>query len=160
MVKLTQIEDEANTSVNSQVPKTAVEENDEDYEDTSESESEESDDEDEDELDLANETLVDRIVALKEIIPPNQRSFLSQAGSSLSSLATGGAFKIGSLLWIVSTSALLLGVPLSLSILSEQQLVEMEKEMKMQQDSAQVLAPGSDNAFDAQNPAGQPAATA
>ena len=36
-------------------------------------------------------------------------------------------------MWVVSTSALLLGVPYALSIAEEQQVVEMEKEQKMRE---------------------------
>ena len=36
-------------------------------------------------------------------------------------------------MWVVSTSALLLGVPYALSIADEQQMVEMEKEQKMRE---------------------------
>ncbi|ODV97406.1 hypothetical protein PACTADRAFT_49124, partial [Pachysolen tannophilus NRRL Y-2460] len=146
MVKLTQIDDEtakdffgkdekANKSTG-----TGAEE--------SENESElDSDEDDYDEDDLANETIYDRVVALKEIIPPQHRLRFTSASSSVIS-ATGLLLsKTGSLLWALTSSALLLGVPLSLSILSEQQLIEMEKEMKLQQSSQEVLAPGSDTAF-------------
>lgn len=140
MVKLTQIDDE--NVANPSVPKTEV--NEEDYEDTSESEVEE----DSDDEDIENETVYDRIVALRDIIPPTQRLRISDAANYLYSFASLSTSKLGDLLWIVSTSAILLGTPLALSILSERQLAEMEKEYKLQQDSALVLAPGSDAAFD------------
>lgn len=50
--------------------------------------------------------------------------------------------KSGNVAWIVTTSALLLGVPLSLSILAEQQLIEMEKTFDLQKDANDILAQG------------------
>jgi len=44
----------------------------------------------------------------------------------------------GKTLWVVSTSALLLGVPWALAYAEEQQMVEMEREMKMQQSANEV----------------------
>ena len=41
-------------------------------------------------------------------------------------------------MWVVSTSALLLGVPYALSIADEQQMVEMEKEQKMREMGSEV----------------------
>ena len=39
----------------------------------------------------------------------------------------------GKTLWVVSTSALLLGVPWALAFSEEQQVIEMEKEQKMRE---------------------------
>ena len=44
-------------------------------------------------------------------------------------------------MWVVSTSALLLGVPWVLAWSEEQQMMEMEKEMKMQQNANEVSGP-------------------
>ena len=44
----------------------------------------------------------------------------------------------GKTLWVVSTSALLLGVPWALAWKDEQAQVEMEKEMMMQQNANEV----------------------
>lgn len=44
----------------------------------------------------------------------------------------------GTTLWVVSTSALLLGVPWALAYAEEQQMQEMEREMKMQQNANDV----------------------
>lgn len=39
----------------------------------------------------------------------------------------------GKTLWVLSTSALLLGVPWALAFAEEQQVIEMEKEQKMRE---------------------------
>lgn len=44
----------------------------------------------------------------------------------------------GKTLFVVSTSALLLGVPWALAFVEEQQVVEMEKEMKMREMGGEV----------------------
>ncbi|ODQ66916.1 mitochondrial import translocase, subunit Tom22 [Nadsonia fulvescens var. elongata DSM 6958] len=147
MVELTQINDESQQNAFGEKIEEQFEEqqaNDGDFYDT---DSDVSGDELDDEYDIQNESLTDRIVALKDVIPPQQRAQLNQLSSSLYSLATGTLNLGGNFLWTVTTSALLLGVPLSLSIISEQQLVEMENEMKASQSTNDVLAPGAQSGF-------------
>ncbi|GAB7351121.1 hypothetical protein MBLNU459_g1581t1 [Dothideomycetes sp. NU459] len=100
------------------------------------SESEASDDDG----DLAiDESIADRIAALKDVIPPTQRKFLADAASSTTSWLSSGLRFSGKALWVVSTSALLLGVPWALAFAEEQQMAEMEREMKMQQSANELL---------------------
>lgn len=147
MVKLTQIEDESNSNFEktTNFPKGSA----------SYSESDDSDSESEvdDDFDIENETLLERITALKDIIPPQRRSQILSYVESSRQLLTSGFQKTGSLLWILTSSALLLGVPLSMAILSETQLQEMEKEISLQKSAQDVLAPGSENAFAGEKPA-------
>ncbi|KAK8220183.1 mitochondrial import receptor subunit Tom22 [Zalaria obscura] len=90
-----------------------------------------------------DESFADRIYALKDIVPPQQRRFLSSSLSTASSwLQTGFSFS-GKTLWVVSTSALLLGVPWALAFAEEQQMQEMEREMKMQQSANELLTQGA-----------------
>ncbi|KAG7660596.1 TOM22 [[Candida] subhashii] len=144
MVKLTQIDDETQAQFEQQQAEkpatSSIVESDEEEED-SESDSD-------DEFDYENETVLDRIVALKDIIAPEQRETISNLGSSITNLVTSGLNKTGSFLWVLTTSSLLLGVPLALAILAETQLQEMEKDMSLQQSAQDVLAPGSDAAFE------------
>jgi import receptor subunit TOM22 len=49
-----------------------------------------------------------------------------------------GVFFSGKALWVISTSALLLGVPWALAFAEEQQVFEMEKEMKMRESGQEV----------------------
>lgn len=143
MVKLTQIEDDSTARFN-QNDKSAKPATKETYSDSEDSDSASDVDDD---FDIENETVLDRIVALKDIISPQHRSqlvsFTERAKQSLFS----GLDMSGKLLWTVTSSALLLSVPLSLAILSETQLQEMEKEMALQQSAQEVLAPGSEGAF-------------
>ncbi|CAN3373174.1 hypothetical protein DIURU_001173 [Diutina rugosa] len=139
MVKLTQIDD-ADVAQFEKVEVTAPVVADE-------SDSEQDDSDFDDDFDLENETIYERIVALKDIIAPEQRSQIVNAGENVKAWASSAFQKTGNFLWIVTSSALLLGVPLTLSILAETQLQEMEKEMSLQQSAQDVLAPGTEGAF-------------
>ena len=61
-----------------------------------------------------DETFFDRVAALKDIIPPTYRKRLSNVSSTGYSWASSALSLSGKTLWVVSTSALLLGVPWAL----------------------------------------------
>lgn len=92
------------------------------------------------------ETFFDRVAALVDIIPPTTRySITSRASKTASAIKRAGKFT-GNLVWIVTTSALLVGLPLALSLEDEAKIVQQEKEMLAQQQGAQqvrALAPYS-----------------
>ncbi|KAK7529551.1 mitochondrial outer membrane translocase complex, subunit Tom22 [Phyllosticta citribraziliensis] len=90
-----------------------------------------------------DETLAERIAALKDILPASQRRFLSKSYESVSSWLTTGLSFSGKALWVVSSSALLLGVPFGLAYMDEQQMLAMEQEMKMTQSANEVITPGA-----------------
>lgn len=139
MVKLTQVDDETDIHVektSTTAPAASFSDSDSD-----------SDSDFEDDFDIENETIYDRIVALKDIVPPSQRKQIFFATESLKSLTSTALSKGGNLLWMLTSSALLLGVPLSLSILAETQLQEMEKDISLQQSAQDVLAPGVEGAY-------------
>lgn len=139
MVKLTQVDDETAT----QFEKTAASAPAQNFSDSDS----DSDSEFEDDFDLENETIYDRIVALKDIIPPNQRSQICDSVTTVKSVASSVLNRGGALLWGVTSSVLLLGVPLALAILAETQLQEMEKEMSLQKSAQEVIAPGTEAAY-------------
>lgn len=89
------------------------------------------------------ETFFDRVAALVDIIPPTTRySITSRASKTASAIKRAGKFT-GNLVWIVTTSALLVGLPLALSLEDEAKIVQQEKEMLAQQQGAQqVRCPG------------------
>ncbi|CZT18718.1 related to mitochondrial receptor complex chain MOM22 [Ramularia collo-cygni] len=112
---------------------------DEDDWDT-DSDSEVSDVDDDDAFD---ESLFDRVYALKDIVPPTYRKRLYAAAESGYAWASSGLSFSGKTLWVVSTSALLLGVPWALAFSEEQQVLEMEREMRMQQSANELLTSGA-----------------
>ncbi|OBZ68945.1 Mitochondrial import receptor subunit tom22 [Grifola frondosa] len=87
------------------------------------------------------ESFYERLAALVDIVPPTTRHKISTRISN-----TAGFFKstgklVGNLVWIVTTSALLIGLPLALSLEDEAKIVAQEKEMLAQQQGQQMLAP-------------------
>lgn len=104
-----------------------------DTEDWSDASSVASSLEDSDEKELAlydpsAETIRERLAALKDIVPPTTRQLIADSFNSTLSWAkwTGGC--VGSAAWIVTTSALVVGLPLMLSIEGEAAIVAQEKE--------------------------------
>ena len=85
-----------------------------------------------------DETFGERLAALKDIVPPAYRKQISSAASSGYQWAARGASFSGKALWILSTSALLLGVPWALAFTEEQQIQEMERDMRLQQGASDV----------------------
>lgn len=100
-----------------------------------------------------NETFMERVVALKDIVPPKHRQTISSVFSATSYFLRNAFSKAGGVTWAVTTSALLLGVPLSLSILAEQQLIEMEKSFDLQKDANDLLSQGDSAAAPVAAPA-------
>jgi len=84
------------------------------------------------------ETLADRLRALRDIIPPTTRSYISNKVSTGTNWIKSSLVFSGKTLWVVSTSALLLGVPWALAFAEEQSMLEMEKEMKMREMGGEV----------------------
>ncbi|GAA99388.1 uncharacterized protein L969DRAFT_86623 [Mixia osmundae IAM 14324] len=120
------------------------------------------DDGDEDDVDSIvpwskeDETLGDRIYALKGIVPPETRKSIMSTWTKTTGIAFTGGRWAGNALWIITTSAVLVGLPLALSIEAESMYVQQEKEYQlMQQGGSQLLAPGTTYGAPA---AGQPAA--
>lgn len=122
MVKIHEVEDEHFTEVKPGVNFTD-DADDDDYTDT---DSEISDEEEADE-DL-EESLFDRIVALKDMIPLKQRTYFSNGVSRTYEWIGKGLSFGGQSLWIVTTSVMVLGVPYAVALQGDQQMAEMEKE--------------------------------
>ncbi|KAI1376881.1 mitochondrial import translocase, subunit Tom22 [Hypoxylon crocopeplum] len=109
---------------------------DDDFTDTDSEISTESD------YDPANETLAERLYALRDIIPPQTRSSIASKFNATTSAVSSVLSFGGKALWVISTTALILGVPWALSWSEEQQVMEMEKEMKMREMGGEILTAG------------------
>ncbi|KAF2000886.1 mitochondrial import translocase, subunit Tom22 [Amniculicola lignicola CBS 123094] len=93
-----------------------------------------------------DETLYERILALQDIIPASYRRSVNSKVSTATSWVKSGLSMGGKTLWVISTSALLLGVPWALAYSEEQQMMEMDREMQMQQQANQFMTPGAGGA--------------
>lgn len=90
-----------------------------------------------------DETLTERIYALRDIIPATTRSSLSHFFRTTTSYIKSGFGFGGKALFVLTTSALLLGVPWALAFAEEQQMVEMEKEMRMREMGGELVGSGA-----------------
>jgi mitochondrial import receptor subunit TOM22 len=87
---------------------------------------------------VEKETFIDRLTALVDIIPPKTRHSISQSISKgTSALKTGGKL-VGNAVWIVTTSALLVALPLALVLEDEAKIVQQERDIMAQQQGQQV----------------------
>lgn len=136
MVTLTEVEDE-----HFQNQQAGPEEED-DFTDTDSEISHES------EYDPIDETLAERLYALRDIIPPTTRGWISSKLSAASS-ATWTALSFGGKsAWVITTSALFIGVPFALSFAEDQQLTAMEQEYNMRQQGSEMLTAGEQSTAD------------
>jgi len=92
------------------------------------------------ESELGDESLYQRFAALKDIVPPSTRHSISSKVSSTASFIKKGGKIFGNIVWVVTTSALLVGLPLALSLEDEAKIVAQEKEMLAQQQGAQQVS--------------------
>jgi import receptor subunit TOM22 len=95
----------------------------------------------------AEESFFDRITALVDIVPPSTRHNLSSKLSKTTSFVKRSGKIIGNVVWIVTTSALLVGLPLALSLEDEAKIVAQEKEMLAQQQGAQQVCTESHSTY-------------
>jgi import receptor subunit TOM22 len=87
------------------------------------------------------ESFLDRVAALVDIVPPTTRHSISSKISKTASFIKKGGKVAGSIVWVVTTSALLVALPLALSLEDEAKIVAQEKEMLEQQQGAQQVRP-------------------
>ncbi|KAG6917471.1 hypothetical protein DXG01_002448 [Tephrocybe rancida] len=92
----------------------------------------------------ADETFFDRLSALVDIVPPTTRHTITSRISRTASFLKRGGKIAGNIVWVITTSALLVALPLALSLEDEAKIVAQEKEMMEQQQGAQqMLAPSA-----------------
>lgn len=94
--------------------------------------------------DPSNETLAERLYALRDIVPPTTRGWISSRVNSISSKAWSVLSFSGKGAWVITTSALFFGVPFALSFAEDQQLTAMEQEYNMRQTGSELLTAGSE----------------
>ena len=86
-----------------------------------------------------DESLLDRIAALKDIVPPATRHSLVSKVSTTASFFKRTTKFAGNVIWVVTTSALLIGLPLALILEDEAKVVAQENEMLAQQQGTQPV---------------------
>lgn len=86
-----------------------------------------------------DESFFDRVAALKDIVPPTTRHNIATTVAQTASYIKRGSKIIGNIVWVVTTSALLVALPLSLILEDENKVMAQEKEMLEQQQGAQQV---------------------
>ncbi|KAE8375205.1 mitochondrial outer membrane translocase complex, subunit Tom22 [Aspergillus bertholletiae] len=141
MVQLQEVEDEHYAQEKPQATKNNVllasDDEDDDYTDTESEISEDSD------IELDGETFYERLSALKDMIPPSARRQVNSTVSSITSFTKSSIMFSGRALWVISTSAFLVGIPFALAYAEEEQYVQMEREQGMIKGANEMLTPGA-----------------
>jgi mitochondrial import receptor subunit TOM22 len=102
-----------------------------------------SDAEQEQDDSLQNETIFDRIVALRDIIPAQQRDAIARTVSKAYSYGSIATFIGGKAVYILITSILMLGIPYALSVEEDKMFAEQERQLQLQQGMSEVSVPYS-----------------
>lgn len=88
-----------------------------------------------------NESFFDRVSALVDIIPPSTRHTIATRVGTAAGYMKTTAKVAGNVVWVITTSAILIALPLALAIEDEAKLVAQEREqMEQQQGQQQVLS--------------------
>ena len=126
-----------------QIDESLIHKSDDEYTDESNISNDEESDDDLDELegdfDPSNETLWERFLALKDIIPLDKRISILNKFKSYYNFSVKSSKIVGNLIWVVTTSSLLVGLPLALAIEDESRLTMEEKSILAQQSGAQQM---------------------
>ena len=100
---------------------------------------------DESDFDPDSETLGDRLYALRDIIPPTTRGWISHRISQTASLARTASTYGAKAAYIFCTSALLIGVPWALAWAEDQNIQAMEQEHRMREMGGEMLVAGTED---------------
>ncbi|RMZ76882.1 hypothetical protein DV738_g4720, partial [Chaetothyriales sp. CBS 135597] len=91
-----------------------------------------------------DETLADRIAALKDIVPPKRRAQIASIASTALRATSNTISYGGKGIWVIATTVLLLGIPYALALGEEQQLMEEERQRGLMSEGAEgILAAGA-----------------
>lgn len=91
-------------------------------------------------LALHEETIWERISALRDIVPPSTRHRIAANFSTASTYVYVGGRLVGGLAWVITTSALLVGLPYALAVEDEVRVAMQEREIAAQQSGAQHVS--------------------
>lgn len=89
-----------------------------------------------------DESFFDRVAALVDIVPPTTRHSISSRIAKTANVIKRTGKLAGNIVWVITTSALLVGLPLAMSLEDEARIVQQEREMMEQQQGMQSMYPG------------------
>lgn len=94
-------------------------------------------------LALPQESVWERISALRDIIPPSTRNSIAARLSKATSYGGVAALWGGRAAWVLTTTVLLWGLPYSLAAEEEMRVQQQERDFNSQQQGAQQVSEGS-----------------
>ncbi|KAG8951742.1 mitochondrial import receptor protein [Tulasnella sp. 424] len=86
------------------------------------------------------ESFTERLSALVDIVPPKTRKSIADKVSATAGFFGKSGKVLGNIVWVVTTSALLIGLPLALSLEDEAKIVAQEREAEGQREGQAMLA--------------------
>jgi len=111
------------------------------------SETDDSDDDDDSDeevlergLTIPQETVWERISALRDIIPPSTRRSITQKINTITGYSGITLLWGGRAAWVLTTTMLLWGLPYSLAVEDEMRVIQQERDMSSQQHGAQSVS--------------------
>lgn len=85
-----------------------------------------------------DESIYDRIAALKDVVPPAQRRQLAATVSTAQEWGWWGISSVAQVSWLVGVSVMLLGIPFAVGMSEEQALMAEEQQAQMQESANDV----------------------
>ncbi|CAG8529968.1 22368_t:CDS:2 [Cetraspora pellucida] len=76
------------------------------------------------------ESLSERLAALRDIVPEETRESIANNVSTLAGFGLKTARFLGNVFWVLTTSAIILVLPLALELEKEHQIIQLENEQK------------------------------
>ncbi|KAJ3019810.1 hexokinase A [Thoreauomyces humboldtii] len=116
----------------------------------------EYEDDDGDDSDLLEESLLERIQALRDVIPPATRASVARGVTSVTSGTWTAVQWVGSAAWVFATAAMLVALPVALELEREQFVFQQEAQMRAQQQQAQQMVQPGLGGIPGGIPGGQP----
>ncbi|KAL8967695.1 MAG: hypothetical protein Q9183_002800 [Haloplaca sp. 2 TL-2023] len=90
-----------------------------------------------------SESTMDRIYALKDMIPPATRRKITTGVTNTWDALCSGTLFCGRSAYVITTGGLLVLVPYMMAMVEEQQYVEMEREQKARELGSEIMSPGA-----------------
>lgn len=92
--------------------------------------------------DPTDESLAERLAALRDMVPATTRGWIHHKYEATTSAVKAALSFAGRAAWTVSVSALLVGVPFALAYGEDQNFAAMEQEQRMRELGGEVLTAG------------------
>ncbi|KAI9164620.1 mitochondrial import receptor subunit Tom22 [Blastocladiella emersonii ATCC 22665] len=97
----------------------------------------------ESEYSVTDESLLDRVAALRDIVPPELRYAVADKAAALAGFGKATAFFLGRAAWVLSTTAIVMVAPLVFEMEKDNHMELLEREQMMREQSSKQLMGGA-----------------